>query len=56
VEGSSERPVGEIPGLIKEIGRLGVRSEGRKSPPDGMEIEGRKEEEGVLIVAEDRGV
>mgnify|MGYP001824598405 CR=1 FL=1 len=41
---------------MPEGGRLSVRSEWRERPPDGMEVEGGEEQEGVLIVAEDTGV
>ena len=41
---------------MPEGGRLTVRSEWRERPPDGMEVEGREGQEGVLITAEDTGV
>ncbi len=41
---------------MHEGGRLAVSSEWRECPPDGMEVEGGKEQEGVLITAEDTGV
>jgi signal transduction histidine kinase len=41
---------------MPEGGRLTLRSEWRERPPAGMEVEGREEEHGVLIVAEDTGV
>ena len=41
---------------MPEGGRLTLRSEWRERPPDGMEAEGREEEQGVLITAEDTGV
>lgn len=41
---------------MPEGGHLTVRSEWREHPPDGLEVEGRVEREGVLITAEDTGV
>ena len=41
---------------MPEGGRLTLRSEWRERPPDGIEVEGEEEEQGVLIVAEDTGV
>ncbi len=41
---------------MPEGGRLTVRSEWRECPPEGMEVEGGEEQEGILITAEDTGV
>jgi signal transduction histidine kinase len=41
---------------MPEGGHLTVRSEWRQSPPDRMKVEGKEEQEGVLITAEDTGV
>jgi signal transduction histidine kinase len=41
---------------MPEGGRLTVRSEWRECPPEGMEVEGGEEQEGILIAAEDTGV